>query len=82
MFTEKDQLNREIYFLGNVQSNGYPNLTAIVKRRPNDYIIALGYDISDGTWAQGIYDIPTFEFALNYIARYYGIKDIVKLKGY
>ncbi len=83
MFTEKDQLNREVYFLGTILNNGYPRLTAIIKRETqNDFIIALGYDVSDGKWAQGIYDLPTFEFALTYIARYCGgIQDIIKLRG-
>lgn len=30
MFIEKDQCNREIYFLGNILNNGYPRLTAII----------------------------------------------------
>ncbi len=82
MFTEKDHLNREIYFLGNVLNNGYTRQTAIIERKArNDFIIALGYDTFDGTWAQGIYDLPTFEYALTYIARYYGIQEIIKLKG-
>lgn len=37
-------------------------LHAIVKRA-NDYVVALGYDTSDGTWAQGRY-VSTYKSAL------------------
>ena len=34
---------------------------AILKRPMGDYVVAAGYDIKDGTWAQGYYDYKTYE---------------------
>ena len=37
----------------------------IIFRRANDYGIGLGYDSLSGTWAQGIYNLPTLQVAKN-----------------
>ena len=47
---------------------------AIVQRN-NDFTVAIGYDTTDGTWAQGVYDFKDAESANEYRQKYYG-KDI------
>ncbi len=42
-------------------------LHAILKR-PNDYVVALGYDLTDGTWGQGRY-VDAYEDALATLKR-------------
>lgn len=44
---------------------------AIVQRK-NDYTVAIGYDTSDGTWAQGVYDFKDEKAANDYRERHYG----------
>ena len=44
---------------------------AIVQRK-NDYTVAIGYDTTDGTWAQGIYDFKDEKAANDYREKYYG----------
>ena len=46
-----------------------------VVQRNNDFIVAIGYDTTDGTWAQGVYDFKDAESANEYREKYYG-KDI------
>ena len=43
---------------------------AIVKRK-DDFVVAIGYDVNDGTWAQGRYDFPTQDAAQKYIDKNY-----------
>ena len=43
---------------------------AIVQRQ-KDYVVAIGYDVKDGTWAQGRYDFPTREAAQGFIDENY-----------
>lgn len=40
------------------------------------YIVALGYDESDGQWAQGVYDFATFEKAKNYLFNKYKVSKV------
>ena len=47
---------------------------AVVQRK-NDFTVAVGYDTSDGTWAQGVYDFKDEKAANEYRERYYG-KDV------
>ena len=47
---------------------------AIVQRK-NDFTVAVGYDTSDGTWAQGVYDFKDEAAANEYREKYYG-KDV------
>ena len=47
---------------------------AVVQRK-NDFIVAIGYDTSDGTWAQGVYDFKDEKAANEYRERHYG-KDV------
>ena len=47
---------------------------AVVQRK-NDFAVAIGYDTSDGTWAQGVYDFKDEKAANEYRERHYG-KDI------
>ena len=44
---------------------------AVVQRK-NDFTVAVGYDTSDGTWAQGVYDFKDEEAANEYRERHYG----------
>ena len=47
---------------------------AVVQRK-NDFTVAVGYDTSDGTWAQGVYDFRDEAAANEYRERHYG-KDV------
>ena len=47
---------------------------AVVQRK-NDFTVAVGYDTSDGTWAQGVYDFKDEKAANEYRERHYG-KDV------
>ena len=47
---------------------------AVVQRK-NDFTVAVGYDTSDGTWAQGVYDFKVEAAANEYRERHYG-KDV------
>ena len=44
---------------------------AVVQRK-NDYTVAIGYDTTDGTWAQGVYDFKDEKEANDYREKYYG----------
>ena len=44
---------------------------AVVQRK-NDYTVAIGYDATDGTWAQGVYDFKDEKAANEYREKYYG----------
>ena len=44
---------------------------AVVQRK-NDFTVAIGYDTSDGTWAQGVYDFKDEKAANDYREKYYG----------
>ena len=44
---------------------------AVVQRK-NDYTVAIGYDTTDGTWAQGMYDFKDEKAANDYREKYYG----------
>src|SRR5699024_8045116 len=44
---------------------------AVVKRK-NNFTVAIGYDTSDGTWAQGVYDFKDEKAANDYREKYYG----------
>ena len=44
---------------------------AVVQRK-NDFTVAIGYDTSDGTWAQGVYDFKDEKAANEYREKYYG----------
>ena len=44
---------------------------AVVQRK-NDYTVAIGYDTTDGTWAQGVYDFKDEKSANDYREKYYG----------
>ena len=44
---------------------------AVVQRK-NDYTVAIGYDTTDGTWAQGVYDFKDEKAANEYREKYYG----------
>ena len=47
---------------------------AVVQRK-NDFTVAVGYDTSDGTWTQGVYDFKDEAAANEYRERHYG-KDV------
>ena len=44
---------------------------AVVQRK-NDFVVAIGYELGDGTWAQGVYDFKDAESADEYRKRRYG----------
>ena len=44
---------------------------AIVQRK-RDFVVAIGYDVSDGTWAQGVYDFKDESAANEYREERYG----------
>ena len=43
-----------------------------VVQRNNDFTVAIGYDTTDGTWAQGVYDFKDEKAANEYREKYYG----------
>lgn len=53
-----------------------------VVRRKKDFTVALGYDTTDGTWAQGIYDFKDEKAANDYREKYYGETSEPKDKWY
>lgn len=53
-----------------IEKDKYGHDIAIVKRK-DDFVVAIGYDVNDGTWAQGRYDFPTREKAQEYIDEKY-----------
>lgn len=53
-----------------IEKDRYGHDIAIVKRK-DDYVVAIGYDVNDGTWAQGRYDFPTQEKAQEFIDEKY-----------
>lgn len=52
--------------------------THIIGKREaaNDYFIGLGYDISEGTWAQGRYDFKNFKDALENLKSSYKVEEL------
>ena len=53
-----------------IEKDKYGHDIAIVKRK-DDFVVAIGYDVNDGTWAQGRYDFPTQDAAQKYIDKNY-----------
>ena len=53
-----------------IERDKYGHEIAIVKRK-DDFVVAIGYDVKDGTWAQGRYDFPTQETAQAFIDEKY-----------
>ena len=53
-----------------IEKDRYGHDVAIVKRK-DDFVVAVGYDVNDGTWAQGRYDFPTQAAAQEYIDKNY-----------
>ena len=53
-----------------IEKDKYGHDIAIVKRK-DDFVVAIGYDVKDGTWAQGRYDFPTQDAAQKYIDKNY-----------
>ena len=53
-----------------IEKDKYGHDIAIVKRK-DDFVVAIGYDVKDGTWAQGRYDFPTQDAAQKYIEKNY-----------
>lgn len=53
-----------------IERDKYGHDIAIVKRQ-KDYVVAIGYDVKEGTWVQGRYDFPTQESAQEYIDEKY-----------
>ena len=62
-----------------IEKDGNDRNIAIVHRQTDtldDYIVAIGYDVEDGRWAQGRYDFPSAEAAQKYIDETYGKKQL------
>ena len=62
-----------------IEKDGNDRNIAIIHRQTdtlNDYIVAIGYDVEDGRWAQGRYDFPSAEAAQEYIDETYGKKQL------
>ena len=53
-----------------IEKDKYGHDIAVVKRK-DDFVVAIGYDVNDGTWAQGRYDFPTQDAAQEYIDKNY-----------
>lgn len=53
-----------------IERDKYGHEIAIVKRK-DDFVVAIGYDVKDGTWEQGRYDFPTQETAQAFIDEKY-----------
>lgn len=53
-----------------IEKDKYGHDIAIVKRQ-KDYVVAIGYDVKEGTWEQGRYDFPTQAAAQEYIDEKY-----------
>ena len=54
-----------------IAEDGSGRNIAVVQRK-NDFTVAIGYDTSDGTWAQGVYDFKDEKAANDYRERHYG----------
>ena len=54
---------------------------AVVQRK-KDFTVAIGYDVTDGTWAQGVYDFNNEKAANDYREKYYGETSEPKKKWY
>ena len=54
-----------------IAEDGSGRNIAVVQRK-NDFTVAIGYDTSDGTWAQGVYDFKDEKAANDYREKYYG----------
>ncbi len=46
-----------------------------ILQRKDDFVVAPRYDTTDGTWAQGFYDIPTLEAAEKFRQEKYGFEN-------
>lgn len=53
-----------------IERDKYGHDIAIVKRK-EDFVVAIGYNVKDGTWAQGRYDFSTQELAQEFIDKNY-----------
>lgn len=53
-----------------IERDKYGHDIAIVKRK-EDFVVAIGYNLKDGTWAQGRYDFSTQESAQEFIDKNY-----------
>ena len=43
-----------------------------ILQRPQDFVVAVGYDTRDGTWKQGFYDFETQKQAEEFMEKNYG----------
>ena len=53
-----------------IERDKYGHDIAIVKRK-DDFVVAIGYNVNDGTWAQGRYDFATQDTAQEFIEKNY-----------
>ena len=53
-----------------IERDKYGHDIAIVKRKDN-FVVAIGYNVNDGTWAQGRYDFATQDTAQEFIEKNY-----------
>lgn len=51
------------------------NRNIAILKREKDYVVAIRYDTSDGTWVQGVYDFETQDAAESYRKEHYGKGD-------
>lgn len=52
------------------------NIAIIQREKMGDYVVAAGYNTTDGTWAQGKYDLKTLEAAEQYRTEKYGFENM------
>lgn len=64
--SKKGVATRKNYVVTNIRNSPLRRYAVIYRPQLNDYVVAHGYDIKDGTWAQGTYGFSTREKALKY----------------
>ncbi len=52
------------------------NIAIVQREKMGDFVVAAGYSVTDGTWAQGKYDFKTLEAAEKYRTERYGFENM------
>ena len=64
--SKKGIATRKDYIVTNLRTARGRNYAVIFRPQLNDYVVANGYDVNNGTWAQGTYGFKTRKKAVNY----------------
>ena len=75
--SKKGIVTRKDYIVTNMRTAVGRNYAVVYRPSVNDFVVANGYNVNDGTWASGIYGFSTRKKAINYAQR-----QADKYKGY